>query len=205
MLEKLLKQGAEELGLELADEKIQQLREFIDLLIKWNRAYNLTAIIDEVDIVNKHLLDSLSIGEHISADDILDVGTGAGFPGIVLAIYHPEKHFTLLDSNNKRIRFLQQVAGQLGLENVTPIHARVEKYKPENCYACITSRAFSSLYDFVNQTQHLLCPDGKFFAMKGQYPEQELNQLPDGIQTESIIDLRIPGLDAKRHLVVLSA
>ena len=174
-LKKLLETGTMELCLPTTNQQINLFLDYLEILKKWNEAYNLTAIRNPEDMVAMHLLDSLSIAPFIKGKNILDVGTGAGLPGIPLAILYPERRFTLLDSNGKKIRFLFQAKNQLGLENVNEIQGRAEKHQTEARFNAITSRAFSDLSDMIEKTKHLLEKGGRFYAMKGQLPDQELS------------------------------
>lgn len=181
----------------------QQFVAYLELLIKWNKAYNLTSIRSPQEMITKHLLDSLSIQKYLHGNTILDVGTGAGLPGIPLALVEPDKKFVLLDSAGKKTIFLTQVVRTLNLSNVTVVNDRVEKYKPAFCFDSILSRAFSSLKQFIEYTSHLCCADGQFLAMKGELPQDEINAL--GSEYSPIVyDLQIEGLDAKRHLIVIN-
>lgn len=182
-------------------ESSAQIRQYIDLLLKWNKAYNLTAITDPDEIASKHIADSLIISPFLNGNKIIDIGTGAGLPGIPLAIVNPDKHFTLLDSNGKKIRFLKHVKQQLGLNNVTPVQARVEQFQPEQCFSSVLSRAFASICDMLRGSEHLACADGRFLAMKGAEPTEELEQLPAGFTLEHIHPLSVTGLRAERCLV----
>ena len=196
-----LETGLGELGLALSPEQIERLLHYIQLLEKWNRAYNLTAVTDPREMVRLHLLDSLSILPFLKGKRFIDIGTGPGLPGIPLAIATPENHFTLLDSNGKRVRFLFQVRQDLALTNVEEIHNRAETYKPAALYDGVISRAFTNVLDMVTKTAHLLKPDGKFFAMKGRYPEKELRELGKGFTVSACHHLEVPGVDGERHLV----
>lgn len=203
-----LNAGIDKLALNLSDEQIQALADYIDLLVKWNKAYNLTAIRDPEEMVVKHLLDSLAIVPHIDQSPLLDVGTGPGLPGIPLAITRPELDITLLDSNGKKTRFLTQAKVSLGLDNVTVIHGRVEQaitdQKTDKRFRIVTSRAFASLSDMVTLARETLAEDGRFVAMKGIIPEDEMAELPEWANVEQIIPLDVPNLQAERHLIVLS-
>ena len=154
-------------------------------------------------MLSYHLLDSLSIGPHLQGQSFIDVGTGAGLPGIPLAVTHPEKNFSLLDSNGKKIRFLFQIKTALQLRNVKEMQGRVEEYKPEQRYDGVISRAFASLTDMIEGSKHLLIPGGRFYAMKGRYPDKELSGLPKGYKVEQAIELEVPTLDQQRHLIII--
>lgn len=179
------------------------LSQYLALLLKWNRVYNLTAITNPKDMVIKHILDSLAVNPYLYGDRIVDVGTGAGLPGIPLAMVNPEKQFVLLDSNGKKVRFLNQVKIELQLTNVAIVHNRVEKYQPKSCFTCVLTRAFSSINDMLLKTCHLCCKDGVFLAMKGDCPANELQEIAEGFTIKSVQPLKIPGLDAARNLVIV--
>lgn len=174
--------------------------EYILLLVKWNQAYNLTSVRDPKEMITRHILDSLSLQPFLVGNTILDVGSGAGLPGIPLAFVEPQRAFVLLDSNIKKTTFLTQVKHELKLQNLRIVHARVENFHPEELFDCITCRAFSSLSDFVKLTAHLLKPNGRWLAMKGEYPLAEIAAL-EPIYNIDVEALAIPGIDAKRHIV----
>jgi len=176
---------------------------YLQELTKWNRAYNLTAVRDPQQMVVRHILDSLAAAPALRGDRILDAGTGAGLPGIPLALCYPERQFNLLDSNGKKIRFVQHVVGELGLTNVIPMQARAESYLPDQLFDSVISRAFSALADFVANSGHLIKPGGALLAMKGKVSDGELQELPSDWQATRIEALQVPGLDAERHVVVL--
>ena len=199
----MLAAGLATLGLDLPLAAQQKLLAFRDLLLKWNKIYNLTALRDPAQAISHHLLDSLVILPHVGAGNLLDVGSGGGLPGIPLAIIRPELAVTLVDTVQKKATFLQQAAIELGLKNVAVHHARVEEMSGE--YVQITSRAFAELALFVNLTRHLLAPGGRWLAMKGVRPDAELNALPADIVVEAVIPLTVPGLSAERHLIILKA
>ena len=199
-----LASGISKLELELNQETQQILLDYLALLQKWNKVYNLTAIRNAEQMVSHHLLDSLSVLPFLWPGRWLDVGCGAGLPGLVLAIVRPEWNFTLLDSNSKKTSFVQQAAIELGLKNVTVICARVEELQASEKYDGIISRAFAETSDFVKLTRHLLTDKGRWAAMKGT-PEQELQRLPGDVVVERIIPLNVSGLDAARCLVLLKA
>lgn len=188
----------------ITDQQIDLLIQYVEMLIKWNKAYNLTSVRDPDEMLIKHILDSLMVGEYLSGETFIDVGTGPGLPGIPLAILYPEKEFTLLDSLGKRITFLRQVVFQLKLTNVTPILSRVEKHQPEKLYHGVLSRAFSSLNDMVTWCQHLIeVEQGRFFALKGQYPSEEIEKLPENIKLLNSHKIVVPQLEGERHLIAL--
>ena len=190
------------LGLRPDPSRQVALLGYLDLLAKWNRTYNLTAIHEPERMLTHHILDSLAISPHVGPGPLLDVGSGGGLPGIPLAIMRSDLGVTLVDASQKKCSFMQQAAIDLGLSNVVVCHARVETYKPGQPFAQIVSRAFSDLNEFVRLTRHLLAPGGEWLAMKGLYPHEELAQLA-GARLKHDIRLHVPGLDADRHLIVL--
>lgn len=190
-------------SLSVSDLQVAQLSQYVELLHKWNKAYNLTSVRDPQEMLIKHILDSLVVGEHLSGNNFIDVGTGPGLPGIPLAILYPERNFVLLDSLGKRITFLRQVVFQLKLENVTPVQSRVEKYQPDTPFDGVLSRAFASLQDMVTWCFHLVDEKGSFYALKGQYPAEEIEFLPESIKVEKSNPLAVPQLDGERHLIEL--
>jgi 16S rRNA (guanine527-N7)-methyltransferase len=196
----LLTRGLERLGEDPAAHPVEKYLWFLAELAKWNEAYNLTAIRDPAQMVTHHLLDSLSILPWLQGDRCLDVGTGAGLPGLILALARPQTHWTLLDSKSKKIRFLQNVLFTLKPGNVELVTARVEDYHPPRPFSTIVSRAFSSLVDFYRITGHLKAIDGCLLAMKGTYPQQELAELSG--PAPEVVRLDVPGLDSERHLVI---
>ena len=195
--------GLTELGLDLSDAVQRKLLAFRDLLLKWNKTYNLTALRDPEQAISHHLLDSLAILPHVGAGPLLDVGSGGGLPGIPLAIARSELSVGMVDTVQKKASFLQQASIELGLKNVTVHHARVEEMQGQ--YAQISSRAFADLGLFVSLTRHLLAPGGRWLAMKGLRPDDEIAALPADITVEAIISLAVPGLEAERHLIILKA
>ena len=203
LLSRKLETGLDALGVAISTSARSSLLEYCELLIKWNKTFNLTSVDDPEQMISLHLLDSLAVLPFLPAGRVLDVGTGAGLPGIPLAIARPEQKFVLLDSNGKKTRFLVQASGQLGLENVEVVNQRVEQYQAHELFDVIISRAFSSLGQFLSACNHLLSPRGQFLAMKGKLPEDELHDLPDGFQLESSVELKIPGLEAERRLLML--
>lgn len=202
-LEQQLRQGLAALALELPPDVQQQLLHFIQLLAKWNKAYNLTAIRDPAEMVTKHLLDSLGILPYIKGREIIDIGTGPGLPGIPLALIRLGEHFTLLDSNSKKTRFVTQAVMELGIENVTVVQSRAEAFKPTHPYDVVIARAFAGIKDLLQRVQHLCAPGARVVAMKGQYPEGELEGWPAGFTCESVEKVNIPGLQAERHVVLI--
>jgi 16S rRNA (guanine527-N7)-methyltransferase len=188
----------------LTEKQQQQLVRYVELLDKWNKAYNLTSVRLPKEMMVKHIMDSLVVAPHLPAEHYIDVGTGPGLPGIVLAIALPNTQFVLLDSLGKRVRFLMQVKHELGLNNVTPVQSRVEEYQPSVKLDGVLSRAFASLQDMVQWCSHLIDESGKFIALKGVFPSEELDSLPAGVKFEQKITLEVPNLDAQRHLIILS-
>jgi 16S rRNA (guanine527-N7)-methyltransferase len=197
-----LERGVAQLSLEVTPEVRQKLLDYLALLQKWNKVYNLTAIRQPEQMVSHHLLDSLAVLPHLWPGRWLDVGCGAGLPGLVLALMRPEWMFTLLDSNSKKTSFVQQAVIELGVKNVSIHCARVEELQTVGVFDGIISRAFAETADFIAQTRHLLAQNGRWVAMKGT-PEHELKRLPEGTVVERIIPLHVPGLDAARCLVIL--
>lgn len=200
-LRQKLEAGIKGLKLDLSTATIDQLMAYLHLLIKWNKAYNLTAVRNPIEMVDKHILDSLSLVPYINQQRNLDVGTGAGLPGMILAIVYPQRDFTLLDTNGKKTRFLVQAKAELKLANVTVENRRVEQWQPEQLFDVVMSRAFSSIEDMVNWSQHLLLPNGSFMLMKGTHPSDELSSLPEGFELLTSEYLNVPGLDGERHLL----
>ncbi|NTV94011.1 MAG: 16S rRNA (guanine(527)-N(7))-methyltransferase RsmG [Thiobacillus sp.] len=190
------------MGLDIAGERQDRLIAYLDLLRKWNKTYNLTAIHEPERMLTHHLLDSLAVLPYVTAGRLLDVGAGAGLPGIPLAIARPELAVTLIDASHKKAAFMQQAAIELKLANVTALHGRVEDLRPEAPYPQIISRAFSDLSDFVRVTGHLLAEGGEWLAMKGLFPNEEIALLK-GARLKRDIELQVPGLGADRHLVIL--
>ncbi|ABO92275.1 16S rRNA methyltransferase [Aeromonas salmonicida subsp. salmonicida] len=188
-------------GIVITDTQKTQLVQLVELLHKWNKAYNLTSVRDPDAMLVKHILDSLVVSPHLHGERFIDVGTGPGLPGLPLAIINPDKQFVLLDSLGKRINFIRQVIQVLGLTNVTPVKSRVEEYQPDVGFDCVLSRAFASLEDMLSWCHHLPSEQGSFLALKGQYPEQELAQLPANIRLVACHELRVPELEGERHLL----
>ena len=187
---------------ELADRLLLYLRE----LHKWNAAYNLTAVRDPLQMLPRHIYDSLSAVPFMHGESIADVGIGAGLPGIPLALCCPDKHLTLLDSNGKKIRFVDHVVRRLGLSNVTAVQARIEDYRPARLFDAAVSRALSSLRDFAASSEHALAPGARLIAMKGKFPADELATLEDDLphwHLQQSASLQVPGLEGERHILVL--
>jgi len=188
----------------LTQKQQQQLVRYVELLDKWNKAYNLTSVRLPQEMMVKHIMDSLVVAPHLTGYHYIDVGTGPGLRGIVLAIALPDTQFVLLDSLGKRVRFLMHVKHELGLDNVTPVQSRVEEYQPSVKLDGVLSRAFASLQDMIDWCSHLIDHSGKFIALKGVFPSEELDSLPAGVKFEQKIALEVPDLDAQRHLIILS-
>nr|WP_242472504.1 16S rRNA (guanine(527)-N(7))-methyltransferase RsmG [Ectothiorhodospira mobilis] len=192
-------EGLDALGLDAA--LAPPLMAYLGLLLRWNRAYNLTAVRDPVDMVTLHLLDSLAVLPHVQGPRLLDVGSGAGLPGIPLAIARPELRITLLDAVAKKVRFLRQAALELGLGHLEPVHARVETYPGQQGFDTVISRAFAATGTFVRLAGPLCAPGGRLLAMKGRDADDDAAALPAGWGVAATHPLRVPGLPAARHLV----
>jgi len=200
---KVLLSGCEKLSLKLSLKDSDRLLQYLNLMQKWNRTHNLTALPSIDEMVVKHLLDSLSIESFLPSGTVLDIGSGAGLPGIPLAVVRPNQQFTLVDASFKRVAFLREVKRRLKLTNIDVIHARVEQL-PNQAFEAITSRAFSSLPEMLDVTKHLLSDKGIWMAMKGHNPVSELSNVQDDFLVEAVDVLYVPGLDAERHLVRIS-
>ena len=198
--------GAAAMGIDLPAGGAEKLADYLSLVEKWNRVHNLTAVRDTEQMVPLHVLDSLSILAHLGdAANVVDVGTGAGLPGIPLAIARPAMRVTLLDSSHKKCAFLQQAKTELGLANVEVVCDRVESFRPATRFDVAVSRAFSDLADFVEQAAHLVSPGGRLVAMKGVHPFDEIVRVPPSHRVAQVLELTVPGLDARRHAVFLEA
>ena len=212
-LHQALKKGIDELSLDIPAETQQKLIQYIELIAKWNKSFNLTAIRDINEMLTLHLLDSLAVVPFISGSRILDVGAGAGLPGIVLALCYPDKEFVLIDTNGKKTRFMTQAKIELGLSNVEVVHARVDEYGideskikekgPLKQFDAIISRAFASISDMLGYVDHLVTPETTILAMKAD-SENEISQMPEAYIIDTIHELKIPGLQAKRQLIVIT-
>jgi len=198
-----LAQGVLQLGFTLPAGAQQRLLEYLALLQKWNRVYNLTAVREAPRMVSQHLLDSLAVAPHVGAATLLDVGSGAGLPGIPLALALPDSRVTLLESSHKKAAFLKQAVMELKLRNVEAVCERVETWKPPAAFEVVISRAFSDLAEFVSLAGRHAAAAGRLEAMKGVHPYEEIDQLPPGWQVRQVIPLTVPGLRAQRHLVTL--
>jgi 16S rRNA (guanine527-N7)-methyltransferase len=197
----LLIEGLERMDLKLTDQVIDQLMTYLNLVEKWNRVYNLTAIRERDEMIKLHFLDSLSILNHVHVTKLLDVGSGAGFPGIVLAITKPELKVTVMDSVNKKTTFMQQVKSELSLKNLDVVNGRVEDYQPTTLFDAVTSRAFSNLKNMMSLTQHTLQKEGVWLAMKSKDVKEELEAFEKNQYT--LIPLEVPFINAERYLVIL--
>ncbi|MEO1932499.1 MAG: 16S rRNA (guanine(527)-N(7))-methyltransferase RsmG [Pseudohongiella sp.] len=200
-IEEELRQGLVELGLFATDQQLNLLLSYLLLLDKWNASFNLSGVVEINSMVSRHLLDSLAINAHLQGSVFVDIGSGAGLPGIPLAILNPENHFILVDSNGKKTRFLFQAKTELGLANIDVENCRIEHYQSTQQIDMVMCRAFSALGDAVSKSQHLLEKEGKFLAMKGRYPEDEIAALPNCFEISKTTKLEIPGNDSERHLI----
>ena len=205
-LEATITRGLEAMSIPATAEQGRRLAAHLELIAKWNRVHNLTAVRETEQMVVLHVLDSLSLLPHLGAGrTLLDVGSGPGFPGIPIAIVRPELQVQLLDSSGKKCAFLEQARAELGLGNVRVVCERVEAWKPADRFDLVVSRAFADLSDFVGQAGHLVAPGGRMLAMKGVYPFEEIARVPTTHRVAGVIELAVPMLDAKRHLVALEA
>ncbi|MGC7590289.1 16S rRNA (guanine(527)-N(7))-methyltransferase RsmG [Bisgaard Taxon 46] len=199
-LETLLKQTA----LSITDQQKVQLVKLVLLLHKWNKAYNLTSVRDPMEMLVKHILDSVVVSPYLEGERFIDVGTGPGLPGLPLAIINPDKQFVLLDSLGKRISFIRNAVRELGLNNVEPVLSRVEEYQPEQLFDGVLSRAFASLKDMTDWCQHLPNKNGYFYALKGIYHQDEVNELDKQFSIKNIYQLNVPELIGERNLIIVS-
>ncbi len=196
--------GALELGVTFSAAQAETLLRLVDELQAGNAQFNLTAIRDRPGMVRKHLLDSLSLQPYLQGSRLADVGTGAGFPGMPLAIVNPYRHFALIEGTGKKARFVEQTARRIECSNVEVVHARAESYRPAQTFDTVMARALSSLADFVACAGHLCAPQGRLLAMKGKRPDEELAALPRSFRVVAVHRLHLPGLDDERHLVEIS-
>ena len=203
-LDPLLEAGAAALGVRLTAEQRSRLLRLVAELMEWNGRFNLTAIREPAEMVRKHLLDSLAVQPFIVGERIADVGTGPGFPGLPLAVVNPARRFTLVEATAKKARFVEHAAAALGLDNVEVVNARAEAWKPSQPFDTVVCRALGKLHEFVRFAGHLCARNGRMLAMKGQYPEAELEAVPRGWRVVAVHRLDVPGLDAERHLVELA-
>jgi 16S rRNA (guanine527-N7)-methyltransferase len=200
----LLQHSLSQLDIAVNQQQQNTLIDYVLMMDKWNKAYNLTSVRDPRDMVLKHLMDSVVIAPHITGQVYIDVGTGPGLPGIPLAILHPDKTFILLDSLGKRVRFMKQVAYELKIANIEAVQSRVEDYHASVSIDGVLSRAFASLKDMLHWCQHLVDSSGTFLALKGQFPEEEIRQLPTGFSLGEVIKLQVPDLEGDRHLIKIN-
>jgi 16S rRNA (guanine527-N7)-methyltransferase len=196
-----LRRGIAGMSLALPAAAIDQLADYLALLVKWNRVYNLTGVRDEAKLVTHHVLDCLAVVEHLPPGNVVDVGSGAGLPGIPIAIACPDRSVTLVDSNQKKTAFLKQAIAELGLSHANVVSERVEAHRPTTLFKIVISRAFSDLASFVKLAGHLCAAEGVLIAMKGLRPDAELEGLPSSWQVSSTVQLPVPELGASRHLV----
>jgi 16S rRNA (guanine527-N7)-methyltransferase len=203
-VEQRLTEGAMALNLAVDPEGINKLAKFVGLLAKWSRVYNLTSVRRPKDIVCRHILDSLAIVPYLEGQHVLDLGTGAGLPGIPLAAVRPDITVTLLDSNAKKLRFVRHVMAELKMDNIRVRHCKMEDYRPVQPFDTVVCRAFSSLADIVRHASDVCTEDGQILAMKGVYPLAEIEELDDPDWVEEVVSVTVPGLDAQRHIVILS-
>jgi 16S rRNA (guanine527-N7)-methyltransferase len=200
----LLAGGARELGIELTPERAEALLKLVDELEQGNALFNLTAIRDRPGMLRKHVLDSLSVQPYLRGARLADVGTGAGFPGLALAIVNPQRRFTLIEATGKKARFVEQTAARIGCGNVLVVNSRAESYRPFELFDTVIARALSSLADFVAYAGHLCAPGGRLLAMKGKRPDEEISALPRSFRALAVHRLKVPGLSDERHLVELA-
>ena len=200
-----LAEGASQIGLDLSEARCDTLLDYAALIRKWNQTHNLTTIDEPAKMLTHHLLDSLSIGRFVVGDRCLDIGSGAGLPGMVMALAHPEQHWTLVESRTKKASFLREAKTRCKAKNVTVIAARVEDYRPPANFDTLASRAVSTVADLISMTGHLHHPSLRLISMKGIYPEEELSALtPRQRETTEVFPVAVPGLDAHRHIVVVT-
>ncbi|MFT2092802.1 16S rRNA (guanine(527)-N(7))-methyltransferase RsmG [Paraglaciecola sp. 2405UD69-4] len=197
----LLRKSIKNTLLNVSEQQQELLIDYILMVNRWNKAFNLTSIREPEKMVIKHIVDSIVVAPYLDKTHYIDVGTGPGLPGIPLAIMCPDKHFVLLDSLGKRVRFMKQVAHELGIKNIEPVQSRVEDYIPNHKIDGVLSRAFASLKDMLHWCQHLVDSHGVYLALKGQLPLDELEELPSGFTLQETIKLDVPGLDGERHIV----
>jgi 16S rRNA (guanine527-N7)-methyltransferase len=200
----MLASGARELGIELDPARAEALLTLVDALEQGNAQFNLTAIRDRPGMLRKHVLDSMSLTPYLRGQRIADVGTGAGFPGLVLAVVDPQRRFTLIEATGKKARFVEQTAQRIGCGNVRVVNSRAESYRPPELFDTVVARALSSLADFVAYAGHLCAPGGRLLAMKGKRPDGEISALPKSFRVLAVHRLSVPGLTDERHLVELT-
>ena len=196
--------GLNSLDCILDEAQVAKLKQYVDLLNRWNKTYNLTSVRDPKDMIPLHIFDSLIVADLIKGDNCLDVGSGGGLPTIPLAIMQPERQFSALDTNGKKTRFIQQAVIELGLKNVQVVHERVEKWQADTPFDAIISRAFASIHDFVSSSSMHLADGGTMYAMKGQYPTAEMQYLPKDFMLSNSHELRVPSVEGERHLLEIT-
>jgi 16S rRNA (guanine527-N7)-methyltransferase len=199
----MLVSGARDLGIALSPSRAETLLKLVDELEQGNAQFNLTAIRDRPGMLRKHVLDSLSLQPYLRGERLADVGTGAGFPGLVLAVVNPQRRFTLIEATGKKARFVEQTALRLGCGNALVVNSRAESYRPFELFDTVVARALSSLADFVAYAGHLCAPGGRLLAMKGKRPDDEVSALPKSFRVLAVHRLSVPGLPDERHLVEL--
>jgi len=200
-MDKLWESGLLSINCKPDEKQLAQLKQYVDLLNRWNKTYNLTAVRDPKDMIPLHIFDSLVVADLIKGDNCLDVGSGGGLPTIPLAIMQADRQFTALDTNGKKTRFIQQAVIELGLKNVQVVHERVEKWQSDKPFDAIISRAFASIHDFVSSSSLHLAEDGTMYAMKGQYPTAEMQYLPKGFKLTKSVELQVPLVEGERHIL----
>jgi len=203
-MKSILLTALQENGLTLSDEAIIKLLRYLELLQTWNKVFNLTSIIDPREMVYLHIIDSLLTAPFLSGQRFLDVGSGAGLPGIPLAILHPEHEWVLLDKNNKKTRFMTQVIAELALTKVQTVHTRAEDFHPDPCFDNILSRAYATLALFIKTTRHLICKNGTFIALKGKFPQDEITELADSCNEPIVTPVCMKGMALDRHIVCMT-
>jgi 16S rRNA (guanine527-N7)-methyltransferase len=199
----LLASGARQLGIGLSESQAETLLRLVDELEQGNANFNLTAIRDRPGMLHKHILDSLSVQPYLRGERVADIGTGAGFPGLALAVVNPQRRFTLIEATGKKARFVEQTAGRVGCGNVSVVNSRAESYRPFELFDTVIARALASLADFVAYAGHLTAPGGRLLAMKGKRPDDEISALPKSFRALAVHRLSVPGLTDERHLVEL--
>jgi 16S rRNA (guanine527-N7)-methyltransferase len=199
-----LEAGARELGVEASAAQIDALIRIVDALEAANAQFNLTAIRDRPGMISKHLLDSLTLQPYLRGSSVADIGTGAGFPGLPLAVMNPERRFTLIEATGKKARYVAQTAQTIAIDNVEVVNVRAEHYRPQALFDTVVARALAPLADFVAYAGHLCAPNGRLLAMKGRRPDEEIAHLPRGFRVLAVHRLKVPGLDGERHLVEIS-
>jgi 16S rRNA (guanine527-N7)-methyltransferase len=199
----LLASGARQLGMDLSESQAETLLRLVDELEQGNAKFNLTAIRDRPGMLHKHILDSLSVQPYLRGERVADIGTGAGFPGLALAVVNPQRRFILIEATGKKARFVEQTAERVGCGNVSVVNSRAESYRPFELFDTVVARALASLADFVAYAGHLTAPGGRLLAMKGKRPDDEISALPKSFRALAVHRLSVPGLTDERHLVEL--